>query len=633
MDKLSVIDFTREEVKKRMRQQASALWQVRVKDVEAADPLVSLLMDACAFEFENMGKAVEATRQRILDRLASVMCPEVIDLPRPAHAVFHCRPEDPVLDLPQTAQFYHRKPGRSADETTQDLFFSPVVTSRIVNGDVRYMLCEQGLFQLSGRDRVRLERNVRQITLSDYQSVWLGLELNHNVQSLAGLTFFFDWDNESERAKNSYYRKLHDPTQTRWVLNGRQMPGLAGFRAADALDTHLPQEIDVLHELEQEVMAEYDRCFLTLGEVPTRTDFNYDARPFPANYVFDEKQQQRYFSDRLVWLELRLSRDFPSSAIDNMEVRINCMPVMNRHLNETIQRLQQTLNVYSLRSPEEFLFIRRVFNADSHDLYRSSPLRNVDELEDNSFMWRPHGVGRFDTRNAREILHYVQQMLLEESKAFSALGSGLFVQTIENLNKSVEGLNQRLLENAGDGFMVGHPYIFVKPREKDANIFIEFWSTNGRAGNGISAGTRLGQYEGRGRVFMRDEKEDLFLVTGTVGGGDKPNVTEKEYQLRRALLTRSRLVTMEDIKAECRAYLYDRIGGTDVAVDVRKSFAEGLLEGAGYVRCIDVLIRPLGRTDLSPAEWEAELERCQRHLATKSAMNLPYRVRLNTSAL
>ena len=63
-------------------------------------------------------------------------------------------------------------------------------------------------------------------------------------------------------------------------------------------------------------------------------------------------------------------------------------------------------------------------------------------------------------------------------------------------------------------------------------------------------------------------------------------------------------------------------------VDVKKGFAEGLLEGAGYVRCIDVTIRPMGRTDVSDIEMAAEAERCRRHLEAKSAMNLPYRVRL-----
>ena len=74
MNELNSHDFTREEVRKRMKEHAAAIWQLRVRDIEAADPLVSLLMDACAFEFENTARAIEATRTRILDRLAGTLC-------------------------------------------------------------------------------------------------------------------------------------------------------------------------------------------------------------------------------------------------------------------------------------------------------------------------------------------------------------------------------------------------------------------------------------------------------------------------------------------------------------------------------------------------------------------------------
>ena len=627
MTDLTALDFTREEVRKRMKEHAAASWQLRIRDVEAADPLVGLLMDACAFEFENTARAIEATRTRILDRLASTLCPDVIDLPRPAHAIFHARPDDPLLDLPQTAQFFYRQLDRSGDDRSVDLFFSPVVQARLVNADVRYMLSEQGLFAMRGRDRVRLERNPQPLTPTDYQSVWLGIDADSGLKSLACLPLYFGWENESERSRAGYYRKIQDTTRARWFLHGRELPVQPGFCPALPDKDPLARELDGLNQLEQAVMGEYNHCFVTLGDVPDRDTWDYDLRPYPDTYAFSEQQRQRYFADNLLWLELRLGRELPLSAIENMEVRLNCFPVMNRHLNEMVQRLQQTLNVYALRSAEEFLFIRQVYDANGNTPYKQSPLRNPDDLSDNSFMWRPHGVGRFDRRNAREIIHYVQQMLRDESKAFSSLGSGVFSQIIDSLDKNVEELSQRMLDNPDDSFRVGYPYIFVKPRQKDVNLFIEFWSTHGRAANGIAAGTRLGQYEGRGRYFMRDEKEDLYLLTTTVGGGDKPTASDKERQLRRDLLTRSRLVTVEDIKAECREYFPGRLG-TEVDVEVKKGFAEGLLEGAGYVRCLDVTIRPLGRADVDTTEWLAEAERCRRHLEAKSAMNLPYRVRL-----
>lgn len=632
MEPLDAQSFSREEVRRRMTQTAATTWQMRVKDVEAADPLVGYLLDACSYEFENTAKAIEATRQQIIDRLASVMCPEVIDLPRPAHAVFHSRPEDPLLLLPQTAQFFYRQPGQTVDDPSTDLFFSPVVNTQLVNGDIQYMLTEQGLVQFRGRDRSTLEKQVRpKVFTEDYQSVWLGVEMDSNVPSLSNLAIYFDWENEPERVKATYYRKIQDSMQTGWFLNGHKLAVAGGLQTnelAPVTGDHqrLANQLDVLNQLEEEVIANYTHRFVTFGQIPSRAEIDYSVRSYPAEYDFSAQQHQKYFQKGLVWIELRLGRDFPATALTRMEIRLNCFPVMNRHLNETIQRLQQALNVYPLVSMEEFLFIRRVYDAETNELFRASPLRNAAELTENSFMWRPHGVGRFDKRNARELLYHVHQMLLEESQAFAALGSGTFAQTIESLTKNINELEQRLQNDRQGGFQIGHPYIFVRPRRQDTNIHVEFWSTNGSQGNGVLAGTRLAVYDKR--YFMRNEKDDLFLVTTSAGGRDKASVSEKEQQLRQALLTRQRLVTLEDIRAECKAYFFGRLGEVPVDVAVEKQFAEGLIEGAGYVRCLDVLIMPLARTSLSDTEWDAECERCRQHLATRSAMNLPYRVRL-----
>ncbi|WP_288427489.1 type VI secretion system baseplate subunit TssF [uncultured Spirosoma sp.] len=627
MNTLTALDFTREEVRKRMKEHAAAIWQLRVRDVEAADPLIGLLMDACAFEFENTAQAIDATHTRILDRLASTLCPDVIDLPRPAHAIFHARPDDSTLDLPQTAQFFHREFGRTTDERTIDFFFSPVVQTRLINADVRYLLSERGLFALRGRDRVRLERGLRPIEPTDHQSIWLGIEVDPGVKSLAYVPIYVNWDHAADTVKAGYYRKIQDTSRARWFLNGHELPVHAGFRPVWPTDDPLARELDGLHQLEQTTLNEYNHCFVTIGNAADGNTIDYSLRSYPATYAFSDQQQQRYFGTNLLWLELRIGREFPVAAVDDIDIRLNCFPILNRRLNEMVQRLQQTLNVYALRSEDEFLFIRQVYDAEGNVPYKQSPLRDPDELADNSFMWRPHGVGRFDRRNAREIIHYVQQMLRDESKAFSALGSGVFSQIIDSLDRNVEDLSQKMLDNPDDSFRIGYPYIFVKPRQKDINLFIEFWSTHGRLANGIVAGTRLNQYEGRGRYFMHDEKEDLYLLTTTVGGGDKPGPADKERQLRRDLLTRSRLVTTEDIKAECRDYFPPRIG-SEVEVDVQKGFAEGLIENAGYVRCLNVVVRLLSRVELDTADLTAEGERCRRHLETKSAMNLPYRVRL-----
>ena len=623
MEPITQKDFSREEIRRRITKHAAAVWQMRAKDVDTVDPLVTYLMEACAYELENTAKAIEQTRGRIVDRLANVMCPEVVDLPRPAHAILHARPDDSLADLDPSVQFFHRPPAREG--VVPDVFFSPVVKSRVVNGAVQYVVSEEGIFEYAGAERMEWDKQLMPTFPTDYQSVWLGLELSSYVPGISGLPIYIDWETESVQQKATYYRKLQDPYQTSWHLNGKPVSVYNGFITPSSQAEHLGPQLDVLHLLEQEVMNQHHRSFVTLGALPERPEWGSAVGLYPPGFALTETQRT-YFKRDVLWLELRLSRSFPAKAVATMEVRLNCFPVMNRYLNRQQQRLNPALNVFPLKSDAEFLFIRRVYDADSKDLFRSSPLRDINELDDNTFMWRPHDVGRFDERNARELLEHVQRLLLDENRAFRALGTGWFVKTLDELNRNLEDLRQQVQSMPNEGFKAGHPYVFIKPRKNDSNIFMEFWSTNGKAGNFIGSGTPL-TYNG-GYDSIKSDPATLFLVTTTVGGRDKPGIAEKEYHLRQTLLTRQRLVTVADIEAECKAYFFGRLGGIPVDVTVEKAFAENLIEGAGYVRCLDVTIIPRSRTDLTAAEWAAECDRCQLYMAERSAMNLPYRVKM-----
>lgn len=634
MSLLETSDFTRDEVRKRMVERAASIWQMRVRDVDTADPLVGYLMDACAFEFENTSKVIESTRQRIIDRLASVMCPEVIDVPRPAHAVLSCRPESKVLDLPQSAQFYHRQLRKSDAGDNQDWLFSPVKMSRLINGEIRFILTEQELSQLRGRDRLTIQQKPQYDPMTSYQSVWIGLELDETVSSLSDLSFYFDWENETDATKAAYCRKIQDENQTSWWLNGQALSVKSGIYKPDNVEEEidsfpfqrLSNELDGLELLEQEVVNYYEQAFVTMNQIPGGLEMDYSRYSYPSGFVLPDNLAQRFFNQKLLWIELRLRRDFPREAVVKMDIRINCFPVMNRRVNENYQRLQQSINVYPLISPEDFLFMKRVYYSDGSDLYRSSPLRSSEEMAENSFMYRAQGVGRFDVRDAREVLHYVQQLLREENRAFSALGSGVFMEIIAKLTQNVKDLKNKLERESVSGFKIGHPYVFIRPRDKmDSNVYIEFWSTNGAQANGIRAGSRINLHT---ESFGLNESS-IVLLTDTVGGRDKPEVAEKELMLRQTLLARNRLVTQEDIRSACQSFFYKRLNNQVVKVTVRKGFAEGLVEGAGYVRCIDVLITPRNPEVLSPGDWVNECERCRYYLAGQSAMNLPYRVMMN----
>ncbi|MBC8084310.1 MAG: type VI secretion system baseplate subunit TssF, partial [Hymenobacter sp.] len=98
-------DFSKGSVKSRLTRQAAELWGYGEADLDGFDPLVNLLLEACAVEFEKIGQELHNTQFRLIERLATLLNPDVVDAPHPAHAVAQARAREAVVVLPDDAQF------------------------------------------------------------------------------------------------------------------------------------------------------------------------------------------------------------------------------------------------------------------------------------------------------------------------------------------------------------------------------------------------------------------------------------------------------------------------------------------------------------------------------------------------
>src|SRR5690606_7018610 len=102
-------DFNREKVKRRLRKKAAELWGFQEAEMEGFDPVVDLLLGACAVEFEKIANEIFSSETRVLERLAHLLVPEVLTGPKPAHAILHARPVEPLHRLQPTDQFVSEK--------------------------------------------------------------------------------------------------------------------------------------------------------------------------------------------------------------------------------------------------------------------------------------------------------------------------------------------------------------------------------------------------------------------------------------------------------------------------------------------------------------------------------------------
>ena len=110
-----------------MFRNATRQWGLNDTNMDNFDPLVRLLIEACAVEMYQISNQVETVQERMIEKLARLLTPQVYVMPKPAHGIMHGRAIDPESALSRTMQFYyHKKIASKANgplDANLDVFF------------------------------------------------------------------------------------------------------------------------------------------------------------------------------------------------------------------------------------------------------------------------------------------------------------------------------------------------------------------------------------------------------------------------------------------------------------------------------------------------------------------------------
>jgi hypothetical protein len=95
-----------EQIRHRMIKNAASIWGVDEDDVESSfDPIVIMLIEACAYELNKINREMMSSRTRILNRLAQTLSPQTLTGARPAHTMMQARSSDITTIIDTDAQF------------------------------------------------------------------------------------------------------------------------------------------------------------------------------------------------------------------------------------------------------------------------------------------------------------------------------------------------------------------------------------------------------------------------------------------------------------------------------------------------------------------------------------------------
>lgn len=608
---------SKEKIKSRMIKNAARIWGFQEPDAENSfDPLVSLLLGACAFELEKISSEINNSEARIIERMVNILTPYPITSPRPAYAIAYARPYKNGAKVLPDYQFFTELnisdlPGK--DSETKQVFFSPTGTFPLTKGSVRYLVANKKFYEI-------IDDQYRDIVTDKFRkplpssSLYIGLDLEERP---AEITLFFDVI--SEHLRQTFFEELD---LCRWKTGVSDVNIIKGIKESGKQNHDIYQlinrETDLSSKISSHVNKLFNRQFVTIPlkdyEAPKATD----GKNIPHDLLesVDEKVF-REINDEIIWLEMRFPKPLSDELPENLICSFNCFPVINRRLNEYTGSTRELINIIPLHTDDAFFDLRRVTN-NKGETYKVNHLRSPGEIPNGSALLRTDGVGRFDTRNAMEYLEYLLELLKEESAAFNVIGSDMIASNLRELNQTIARLEKKIedveLEKGETA------YLMLKPQEGDRQVFVEFWSTNCSQANNIKAGSPL-------NVYRADDIDYNYsrLVTTTAGGKEKPGTEDRINAFRRSLQAGERVVTAEDIKALCIEFL----GSSVSDIDIKKGVRKGTGRSEGLIRTIDIHIKTKGGYEMGTAERDNLRHELMVLLETRSSNIFPFRIFIN----
>ena len=614
-------NLNKEAIASRMVRNAAKVWGYNDTDIDNFDPLVRLIIEACAVEVFTINNELYNLQNRMLERLAKLLTPTVNTTATPSHAILHSRSLEAISNVFPSLQFFHHKKVASKSngplDSNIDIFFGPASNYKIFDGDVKYIACGNNVYEISQETQskesfLRSEKKIQPYT------AWVGLELNPVIESLEGLSFFIDIKNLPDK------ELLLDLLPfSRWGFENSELSIEQGIWdaannkiAADSLFG--VEEFMPTPNIEQNVYQFYKNHFITINHSTLNAaEINAKKSKYPVDF---EKiyypEELKNFKEDLCWFKISFPPSFNETVLDELTISINCYPVINRHLNEVRYSLQSHFNIIPLITSEQYLDVRNVQNISGR-LYVSNPLEKDTLTSKGTYSVRSSGVEHFDSRNAKEHLNYITELLRDESNAFAAYGQDFISSLIKELNQNISQIEQKIQQNSVN-INSRSTFLFLKPYEENENVFVEFWTTNGEMANMIRSGLKLNLYSGNDI-----NRETLVLMTPTISGRDKPKNTDLLTAYKTALLSRDRVVTQQDIKNICTQIF----GAKLQKVDVKKGVAISNIPNEGLISTIDVYIKPLPALELE--ELDALKQEVLIKLKQSSVLINNYRVFLN----
>ena len=216
-----------------------------------ADPLVHLLVGACASEAKEVYEAIYESDDRLLQRVLQYLLPETFHLPMPAVAIAKAAAKTGICTLSATQHLVYR-------DSEKALTFAPLFQTNLLGGSIRFIGTDSQVFERSDTpsESNYLIKNERE-TVS---KLLIGIETKQPVTSLDDIAFYVDWKG-ADLEKRQFLMAL---SKSQWSCHEQVLKRRNGFLRSK--DASWKDHYDAEQTLKQRIDAQYRQHFHLITE-------------------------------------------------------------------------------------------------------------------------------------------------------------------------------------------------------------------------------------------------------------------------------------------------------------------------------------------------------------------------------
>lgn len=593
-----------QDIKNRILQNIASLWGNR--NIDSLDPLIKILIESLSGELFRINNNIESVEKKLIQRLSNLMIPNFFNMPSCAHAI--------VTALPNGSE----ELVESDNQFTLSIFNMPKVTfssikcHKLFDLSIDYLVTEGCVRRNNQNDSFENILNVNQSKINT-QCAWIGIKYNSDIQSLNNLNFYFN-------SKDNIY--LNNVLDASWYLDHNRLDANKGCTSNEQYECIDNSTINVF---EKEILHYYNNFFVTISNDIMELHNNLKSNVlYPEEFLKNfSAEQLEIFTGSILWLKLEFPVSIDQSFFDNIILKVNAFPVINRALKECIHRTKSISNNIPLIIPsKEMLFSIKSVEDGASNRYTQQPI-----LSEKEHIYRTYAINdycsskRFDSNVAKKHVQQLIEIVRDESAVFTSIGQDNLINLLTEIDHLLEQLNQRV--NVKD-IAVDESTHFISFNHLTANetIFIKYWVTNGIHANGIPAGTKLNAYKG-----SQFKKDSIRFLTATIGGKEGVSQQGQIDAYKYAIQTNNKIITREDIKACC---LYEMKNKIQQEITIRRGLFPGPTLKDGFMRCVEVILqRSTGFMHQHPNHnWADEIQLLQSKIQMRASLNLKIIIRI-----